>query len=136
MVLTLIVAGLQEEVIYRGMMVTLLLPYGWLLALLVSATFFTLVHFVTSPVTWRQTVNWFVGGISLFIIFVVSHSVLVATSVHVARNLANSFLLVTVPGVSIAAPDKPLSEHTRLIYYSALSTLVTVLAVLWYARPG
>ncbi len=136
MALTLLAGGLQEEVVYRGMMVTLLRPWGWLLALLVSATLFTLVHFVTSRVTWRQAVNWFVGGISLFVVYVVSQSVLVAACVHVARNLANSFLLVTVPGVSFTVPARPLSERTRLIYYTVLSTLVTLLAVLWYARPA
>jgi membrane protease YdiL (CAAX protease family) len=118
------------------MMVTLLRPYGWLLALLVSATLFTLVHFVTSRVTWRQAVSWFIGGISLFIIYIVSRSVLVAAWVHVVRNFANSFLLMAVPGVSLTAPGKPLSERTRLIYYTVLSALVALLAVLWYARPA
>jgi len=136
MAFTLLVAGLQEEVVYRGITVTLLRPWGWLLALLVSATLFTLVHFVTTRVTWRQGVNWFVGGISLFVVYVTSGSVLVATAVHVARNLANSFLLMPVPGVSITAHDRPPSRRTRLIYYTVLSTLVTLLAVLWYARPA
>jgi len=136
MAVTLLAAGLQEEVVYRGITVTLLRPWGWLLALLVSATLFTLIHFVTTRVTWRQTINWFVGGISLFLVYVVSGSVLVAAGVHVVRNLANSFLLMPVPGVSITAHTRPPSQRTRLIYYTVLATLVTLLAVLWYARPG
>ncbi len=133
LIATLFAAALQEEVLYRGMLVTLLWPYGLLVALLVSSLLFTLVHFVTSKVAWQQAVNWFVGGLTLFAVYVFSGSVWVAALVHLARNLANSFILTDTPGVSFIKPRTPLSEKTKLVYYTLLSLIVILLALFWYA---
>jgi membrane protease YdiL (CAAX protease family) len=130
---TLFAAALQEEVLYRGMLVTLLWPYGLLVALLVSSLLFTLVHFVTSKIAWQQAVNWFVGGLTLFAVYIFSGSVWVAALVHLSRNLANSFILTDTPGVSFIKPRTPLSEKAKLIYYTLLSLIVILLALFWYA---
>jgi len=132
LVITLFAAALQEEVLYRGMLLTLLRPFSLLTALLVSSLLFTLIHFVTSKISWRQAVNWFVAGVTLFVVYLLSGSVWVATMVHLARNLANSFILTDTPGISFVKLKTPLSENGKLIYYSVLSSIVILLALFWY----
>lgn len=131
-VVALAVAALQEEVVFRGFMVSLLRPTGWAAALLVSTVLFTVVHFLTTQVTGYRTLNWTLGGVSLFAVYFVSGSVWVAVGVHLARNLANSLVLFGIPGVSMVRLRAPLSERSRAIYTLLWSLGIVVLAIAWY----
>jgi uncharacterized protein len=88
-IIVLFIAALQEEVMFRGYITFVLLPYGFYLALLVSSLLFTLWHFLTNKLSVAQVIAWFLGGIMLFYIYWLSGSIWVATLVHFSRNLTN-----------------------------------------------
>jgi membrane protease YdiL (CAAX protease family) len=92
-VLALFVAALQEEVVFRGFLAANLGRYGFAWALLGSTVIFTGFHFLTSKVNAFQVTDWFLGGLSLFVIYIVSGSIWVSTIVHFSRNLVNMLVL-------------------------------------------
>jgi len=130
--LNLIIAAFQEEVIYRGYIISILIKHSWLIALLVSTIAFTLVHFITTKITLFQTINWISGGITLFVVYILSGSIWIVTFVHLARNLMNGLFLLDVPNLSIVKLDNPLTNKTKSIYYGLLSLLVITTSIIFY----
>lgn len=76
------IAGpVAEEIIYRGLVIKLISPYGKGLAVFVSALFFGLMHG-----NLEQTVPTFVGGMLFALIAVYSDSLVPTIIVHIMNN--------------------------------------------------
>lgn len=129
---TLFAAAFQEEVVYRGVIVTLLIPLGWVGALVISTVLFTLVHYITSKITLYNTINWGIGGLMLFGVYYISGSIWVAAIVHTSRNLVNSFLFLNIPELSVVNLKTPLPEKKKSFYYALLSISTILFTFIWY----
>ncbi len=70
-----------EELVYRGVVIKLLAPYGKGLAVFVSALFFGLMHG-----NLEQTVPTFIGGLLFASVAVYSDSIVPTIIIHVANN--------------------------------------------------
>lgn len=132
-VIGLTAAAFQEEVVFRGFIVSLLRPDGWVVAILVSTLLFTLVHFLTTQVTWHRTLKWLLGGVSLFTVYYISGSVWAATVAHLARNLANALLLLEIPGASLVRLRTRVSEGYHTVYTLVWSIGTILLAITWHS---
>ncbi len=129
----LFLAAFQEEFIFRSYFAVNLVQYGFIAALLLSSAIFMLVHFFTNKVTIYQSAEWFLGGIALFTVYVVSGSIWVATLLHFTRNLANVTVLSLTQGLSFFSFDKPIAPAHKFVYTTTvLSILWILLAVLFY----
>ncbi len=132
-IIVLFIAALQEEVMFRGYITFVLLPYGFYIALLVSSLLFTLWHFLTNKLSFSQVIAWLLGGIMLFYIYWLSGSIWVAALVHFSRNLTN-VLIFNISGktyfVSYQKSLLPLHKTGFVI----LSTLMIIFAGLLFFR--
>ncbi len=120
--------ALWEEALYRGYFLALLRPLGVPLAIAVSASVFTAIHFVTSKGTALRALNWLVGGVALAAIYLDTRSIWVATAAHFARNLGNAFFLLPESGVTVVSFERPIPEPVRTAWYVALSVATVALA--------
>lgn len=122
--IVLFVAALQEEVLFRGYLNSVLDRYGVLNALIWSTIIFTLWHFLTNKANLFQVIDWFLGGIMLFYVYIASHSIWVAALVHFSRNFANVIVFDIAGGNSLISLDKPVKPVYKTVYTLLLSIVV------------
>ncbi len=127
----LFVAALQEEVLFRGFLAYVLLPFGFYKALVISAIVFTFWHFLTNKVSLLQTIDWMLGGLVLFYVYWASGSIWVSAIVHFARNLTN-VLVFNIAGTGLFTFQKPLTPQQKTIYTLLMSLMIFVLARLFF----
>lgn len=120
----LIIAALQEEILFRGYLSVLLIRYGFFFALLVSTIIFTAWHFMTSKVNVFQVIDWFIGGALLFYIYHGTGSVWVATAVHFSRNFTNVVIFDIAGTSSLLKLKSPVKPHFKSMYTIVTSLLI------------
>ncbi len=125
--LVLFIAALQEEILFRGYFAYILLPSGFFYALIISATIFTLWHFLTNKVNMFQAIDWFLGGIMLFCIYWLSGSVWVAAIIHFSRNLTNVIVFGIAGTNSVISFERPIQPRYKTYY----TIIYTVIIILW-----
>jgi membrane protease YdiL (CAAX protease family) len=128
----LLVAALQEEILFRGYLAYILKPYGFLAALLVSTLLFAAWHFLTNKVTLFQTIDWLLGGMMLFFVYWLSGSVWVATLIHFSRNLTNVVVFDIGGTGAVVKYHQLVSPAQKTVYTIAHSLVSLLLALLWY----
>jgi membrane protease YdiL (CAAX protease family) len=131
--LALFVAALQEEVVFRGFLTANLSQYGFVWALLGSAVIFTGFHFLTSKVNAFQVADWFLGGLILFIIYVVSGSIWVSAIVHFGRNLANALVFDIADTHVLFRLDPKVQPQQKTVYTFILTLIWLAAAALLYS---
>ena len=130
--LALFVAALQEEVVFRGFLAANLAQYGFVWALLGSAVLFTGFHFLTSKVNAFQVTDWFLGGLILFVIYVVSGSVWVSAIVHFGRNLANMLVFDIADSHMLIQIDPKVQPRSKTVYTFILTLIWLAATMLMY----
>ncbi|MDD7793502.1 CPBP family intramembrane glutamic endopeptidase [Clostridium sp. 'White wine YQ'] len=128
------IAALQEEVMFRGYINTVLSVYGILASMFLSTLIFTLWHFITNKVSLYQCIDWFLGGIMLFYIYLVSGSIWVAAIIHFSRNFANVLVFNIAEGNSLVTFKKPVTPFYKTTYTLILSLLIMIFAYLYYGN--
>jgi membrane protease YdiL (CAAX protease family) len=128
----LFVAALQEEVVFRGFMTANLAQYGFVWALLGSAVIFTAFHFLTSKVNAFQVADWFLGGLILFVIYVVSGSIWVSAIVHFGRNLANLLVFDIADMHTLVQVDPKVKPRFKTVYTFILTLIWLAATALMY----
>ncbi|MCB0664859.1 MAG: CPBP family intramembrane metalloprotease [Saprospiraceae bacterium] len=131
-VIVLFIAALQEEFLFRGYFAFVLLPFGFYVGLLVSAAVFTLWHFLTNSVHLFQVVDWFVGGLLLFLIYYLSGSIWVVALVHVGRNLINVFVFGISASNSLIEYKRPIAPPQKTLYTISSSFAVALTGLFLY----
>ena len=129
--IVLFIAALQEEVLFRGYFAHVLLPYGFFYALFISALIFTFWHYLTNKVSLLQTLDWFIGGILLFLIYWLSGSIWVAAIVHFSRNFNNVVIFNIGSQNAIVEYEKPFPSGYKTMY-TLSSSLFLILAGFCY----
>ena len=122
--LVLLVAALQEEILFRGYFSYVLLPYGFWYGLFISSMVFTLWHFLTNKAGLFQTTDWFMGGIMLFYIYWVSGSIWIAAMTHFGRNITNVLVFDISGSNSLVQYEKPIPPSYKSVYTILLSILI------------
>jgi membrane protease YdiL (CAAX protease family) len=130
----LFIAALQEEILFRGYFAYILLPYGFLIALFISALIFTGWHFLTNKVNVYQATDWFLGGIMLFIIYWLSGSVWVAAIIHFSRNITNVLVFNIANSTAIITWEEPIVPANKTIYTLLSSAAIVLFALLFYVN--
>ena len=128
----LFIAALQEEVMFRGYLNTVLSIYGVLDAIIWSSIIFTVWHFITNKVSLFQAIDWFLGGIMLFYVYLISGSIWVAAIVHFSRNFANVLVFNIANGNSLTIFDKPIRPFHKTMYTITLSVVIIIFTYLYY----
>ena len=128
----LIIAALQEEILFRGYLSVLLIRYGFFFALIVSTVIFTVWHFMTGKATVFQVIDWFIGGALLFYIYHGTGSVWVATAVHFSRNFTNVVLFDIAGTSSLLKLKSPLKPQFKSVYTIITSILIFVAFLFMY----
>ncbi|HEX9062666.1 MAG TPA: type II CAAX endopeptidase family protein [Clostridia bacterium] len=130
----LFIAALQEEVMFRGYLNTVLSVYGILCAMIFSSLIFMVWHFMTNRVNLFQAVDWFLGGIMLFYVYSVSGSIWVTAAVHFSRNFVNVLVFNITNDNSLITLDKPIRPFHKTIYTLILSIVIMLLTYLYYGN--
>ena len=130
--LVLFVAALQEEILFRGYLAYILMPFGFLYALLFSTALFTLWHFITNKVNVFQIIDWILGGIMLFYIYWLSGSIWVSAVVHFSRNFTNVLIFNISGKNSIISYEEPLTPPLKTLYTILYSLLVISFGLAYY----
>ncbi len=130
--LILFIAALQEEILFRGYFAFVLKPYGFYVALLISAISFTVWHFITNKVNMFQTIDWFLGGIMLFCIYWLSGSIWIAALVHYFRNITNVFVFDISGNHFVVAFKKPITPKFKTIYTISYSVIIIIFCFYFY----
>lgn len=128
----LFVAALQEEIMFRGYFVYLLLPAGFWYALIISALLFTLWHFLTNKVNIFQFTDWLLGGIMLFYIYWLSGSIWVSALVHFSRNLTNVLVFNISGSNSVIRYENPISPSYKTLYTILYSIVIMLTGYLYF----
>ena len=128
----LLIAALQEEILFRGYFTYILKPYGFWMVLLVSTLLFTAWHFLTNRVTLFQTIDWLLGGVMLFIVYWLSGSVWVVTLIHFSRNLTNVVVFDIGDTGGVVKYHQPVTPVQKTMYTIAHSLVLLLLALVWY----
>jgi membrane protease YdiL (CAAX protease family) len=128
----LLIAALQEEILFRGYLTYILKPYSFLMALLGSTLLFTAWHFLTNKVTLYQTIDWLLGGVMLFIVYWLSGSVWVVSLIHFGRNLTNVVVFDIGGTGAVVKYHQPVMPAQKTTYTVAHSLVLLLLALLWY----
>lgn len=128
----LFLAALQEEVMFRGYLGTVLRIYGTLSAMIITSVIFTAWHFITNKVSLFQAADWFLGGIMLFFVYAASGSIWVAAIVHFSRNFANVLAFNILNENSLVVFDRPVTPFYKTVYTSILSIAIIFLTYLYY----
>ena len=122
--IVLFIAALQEEVLFRGYLSTLLTRYGFLTALLISTLIFTLWHFMTNRTNIYQVLDWFIGGALLYYIYVESNSIWVASIVHFSRNFTNVIMFDIAGNSPLLRFTKKIRPPFKSLYTLFISTFI------------
>ena len=130
--IVLFIAALQEEVLFRGYFAFTLLPFGFIYALFISAIVFTFWHYLTNKISFFQTLDWFLGGIMLFLIYWLSGSVWVAAVVHFIRNVINVVIFNISSENSIITYETPFPSRYKTIYTLSCSLFLILSGFCFY----
>ena len=115
-ILILFTGALMEEMLFRGYFALDLMQYGILVAVLVSSVIFTVIHFMTAKVNLYQAIEWFIGGVALFLIYIASGSIWVAAIAHFIKNFSNVLFLNIAKTNSLFTFDKPVNTEYKMFY--------------------
>lgn len=126
------IVALQEEVVFRAYFSIQLSQYGFFAAVFLSSTLFTIWHFLTNKVNALQVLDWFVGGVSLYIVFVLTGSVWVAAGLHFARNLMNVLVFNIAQSHALITFNKPIPASFKSIYTLLVSCTWILLVYMVY----
>jgi membrane protease YdiL (CAAX protease family) len=130
--MVLFVAALQEEVMFRGYLSFLFHPYGFTTALLLSTIIFTVWHFIGNKVNRYQVLDWFIGGLILFYVYMESGSIWVAAIVHFSRNLSNVLVYNIAEKYSLFNWNKPIAPKHKSLYIVICSLLIALLTGFYF----
>lgn len=130
----LFIAALQEEVMFRGYLNTVLSVYGVIGAIIWSSIIFTVWHFITNKVSLFQVIDWFLGGVMLFYVYLISGSIWVAAIVHFSRNFANVLVFNITNGNSLTTFDRPIRPFHKTMYTITLSVVILIFTYLYYGN--
>ncbi len=130
----LFIAALQEEVMFRGYMNSVLNSYGFLYAMIISSLIFMAWHFMTNKVNFFQAVDWFLGGIMLFYVYAASGSIWVIALVHFSRNFANVLVFNIANNNSLVTFEKHVSPFHKTIYTLTLSIVIILFTFVLYGN--
>lgn len=124
------VAALQEEIMFRGYLSFIFQNYYFFTALMLSSGIFTIWHFIGNKVNKYQAIDWFIGGLLLFYVYIESGSIWVAAIVHFGRNLTNVFVFNIVNKHSFLHWDTPISPKYKSYYIITCSGVILILTII------
>lgn len=131
--IVLFIAALQEEILFRGYMAYVLVPFGFYYGLFISALLFTFWHFITNKVRFFQALDWLIGGIMLFLIFWLSGSIWVAAAIHFIRNFLNVVMFDISSGNAIIEYKKHMPSKYKTIY-TIVNSIFLILILYSYSH--
>lgn len=130
--LVLFIAALQEEIMFRGYLSHLFLGLGFLTAGIVSSFLFTIWHFIGNKVNPYQSIDWLLGGLLLFFVYVEAHSIWTAAIIHFSRNLTNVLIFNIAGKHSLLHWDVPISPKQKTLFTAACSSVLALFTFLVY----
>lgn len=125
----LLLAALQEEIMYRGYFFYIFQGYGMITAMLLSSSLFTVWHLLGNRVNIFQIIEWFVCGILLFYLYYKSHSIWLVTLLHLSRNLTNVFIWNIADKYSFLKFDNPIPPRYKTIYTLLWTSIIAILTI-------
>lgn len=131
--IVLFITALQEEILFRGYMAHVLVPFGFFYGLFISALLFTFWHYLTNKFNFFQTLDWFTGGVMLFLVYWLSGSIWVATIVHFMRNFINVVIFDISSGNAVVEYEKPVTPKFKTLYTVA-NSIVIILVFYFYSH--
>ncbi len=120
----LMIAALQEEILFRGYLSSLLIRYGFFFSLLLSTIIFTAWHFLTNKTNLYQVMDWFIGGALLYYLYIESGSIWLATFVHFSRNFANVLIFDIGGSSSVIKLESHITPPHKTLYTLLLSLMI------------
>ena len=112
----LFIAALQEEIMFRGYLAFAFHEYSMMTAMILSATIFTVWHFISNKVSLFQTIDWFICGIVLFFVYWESHSIWLVVILHYSRNVSNVLIWNIANNYSFLTFETPPKASDKTIY--------------------
>ncbi len=135
----LVVVSLQEEVLNRGYVTLNLRSHSALAIILISATLFTLIHFLTNKGGFQQVVSWVIAGLLLGFAYLLSGSIWVPVILHFATDAANVLTFNITGQGSAVITSPPVSQGQRaafrLVYLAALVAILLAVYGTHFALP-
>ena len=128
----LFLAAFQEELMFRGYFAVILMKYGFWIAILISSLIFTMWHFLSNKGNFFQAMDWFIGGMLLFYLYIGSGTIWVPAIVHFGRNFTNVVVLNIAGKSSLFSIQEKIPPYTKTIYTFLLSLIIILLFVLIY----
>ena len=128
----LLVVVLQEEVLSRGYVTLNLIPYGAVVVVAASVTFFTVMHFLTNRVNRYQLVSWLVSAILLIVAYLLSGSIWVPIVLHYATDATNLLVFNITGQYSLVKTTPGLSEQQRSVFRVMYGVVITFILVAIY----
>ncbi|HUX14726.1 MAG TPA: CPBP family intramembrane glutamic endopeptidase, partial [Spirochaetia bacterium] len=121
----LLAVSAQEEVLFRGYVIGNLEMTGLFWIIVISTAIFVIIHIPTNRVTPAQIASWFLGGILLVSVYLVSGSIWVAIAVHFITDFTNVLVFNVAGRGGIYRFTPPLTASHRA-WFRAIQTVVSV----------
>jgi len=128
-VLLLIAVSAQEEVLFRGYIVSNLRSMSTPWIVLIASVIFAVIHVPTNKVGAAQLVSWLLGGLLLTSVYVVSGSIWVAIVLHFAIDFTNVLVFNIAGQNSLYRFTPPLSVAQRT-WFRLIQTVATLAVLL------
>jgi membrane protease YdiL (CAAX protease family) len=130
--IVLFVAALQEEVMFRGYLAFVFQNYRIMSSMALSTIIFTVWHFIGNKVNRYQAMDWFMGGLLLFYVYIESGSVLVAAIIHFSRNLTNVLVFNIAEKHSLLKWNIPITAKHKSLYILSCSLVIALFTTMFY----
>jgi membrane protease YdiL (CAAX protease family) len=130
--MVLFVAALQEEVMFRGYFSYILQRYNTITVMFLSTVIFTVWHFIGNKVNFYQAIDWFLGGLLLYYVYIKSGSIWVAAIVHFSRNLTNVILFNIANKHSLLQWNQSIKTNHKTLYTFICSLFIAFFTFVLY----
>jgi|GEM_PF-1079602 len=130
-VMLLIAVSTQEEVLFRGYIVSNLRSMSPFWIIVIATGTFAVIHVPTNKVGAAQMVSWVLGGLLLTTVYVVSGSIWVVIVLHFAIDFTN-VLVFNISGQNALyrfSPPLSVGQRTWFRLIQTVATFAVLLAV-------
>ena len=128
----LVTIVLQEEVLNRGYVTLNVHSFDPIVIILVSITFFVLIHFITNRSSIYQVVSWAASGFVLIISYLMSGSIWVPVALHYGIDATNTFVFNITGRFSFFKISPAMTEAQRAVFRLIHSCAIVIFLIIIY----